>query len=96
MRSDARGLQLSTDQDAAATGFDNAVAAHLSTRTGLARLVKTMLHADPDFALGHCLDGIGAILAYDGRMVPAAATAPGATSRAVRSKVGFRNGHKGD
>ena len=89
MRTDARGLQLSTDQDAAATGFDNAVAAYLNYRTGLARLVKTMLQADPDFALGHCLDGIGAMLAYDGRLVPAAAAAleraraaaPGATPR---------------
>ena len=89
MRTDARGLQLSTDQDAAAAGFDNAVAAYLSHRTGLARLIRTMLQADPDFALGHCLDGIGAMLAYDGRLVPAAAAAleraraaaPGATPR---------------
>lgn len=75
MRTDAQGLQLSTTRDDAATAFDAAVAIYLNFRTGLPRAVKTVLQADPDFALGHYLGGIGAMLAYDCRYVPAAAAA---------------------
>ncbi len=75
MRTDAQGLQLSTSNDAAAMEFDAAVGVYLNFRTGLPRVVETLLEADPDFALGHCLAGIGAMLAYDGRCVPAAAAA---------------------
>ena len=67
MRTDAQGLQLSTTRDDAATAFDAAVAIYLNFRTGLPRAVKTVLQADPDFALGHYLGGIGAMLAYDCR-----------------------------
>jgi tetratricopeptide (TPR) repeat protein len=89
MRTDARGLLLSTDQDAAASAFDAAIAVYLRFRTGLPALVTTILEADPDFALGHCLAGIAAMLAYDARLLPAAAAAlaraqaaaPGATLR---------------
>ena len=73
MRLDARGLELSTDSDAASAAFDAAVAVYLGYRTGLPRLLKTVLEADPGFALGHCLAGIAAMLAYDGSWVPAAA-----------------------
>ncbi len=75
MRADAQGLPLSTTSDAAASAFNGAVAVYLNFRTGMPRLVKTAQQADPDFALGHCLGGIGAMLAYDGRCVPAAAAA---------------------
>ena len=75
MHTDARGLPLSTNDHAAATGFDAAVAMYLSDRTGLARQVKTIEQADPGFALGHCLGGICAMLAYDGRYVLAASAA---------------------
>ena len=58
MCTDARGLHLSTCQDAAATGFDAAVAIFLADRTGLAGQAAMVRQADPDFALGHCLAGL--------------------------------------
>ena len=93
MRSDARGLEISTDQDAAAEGFDAAVAFYLAYRTGLPKLVKAALAADPQFALGHCLAGYTAMLAYDGSYVPAAAAALERARAAGRGATGREQAH---
>ena len=93
MRTDIRGLQLSTDQDAAASGFDTAIAIFLTDRTGLARQAEAVQQADPDFGLGHCLGGICALLAFDRRHLPAAATALRRATATAAGATGREQAH---
>jgi hypothetical protein len=55
MKYDARGLELSTDSDAAARLFDRAVEHYLKYHADTMGLVNEALAADPGFVMGHCL-----------------------------------------
>ncbi|HZT88859.1 MAG TPA: tetratricopeptide repeat protein [Stellaceae bacterium] len=57
MRHDERGLPLSTDSAEAAALFDRAVEHYLKFHADVPVLVGSMLAADPDFVMGHCLKG---------------------------------------
>ncbi|HKK29006.1 MAG TPA: tetratricopeptide repeat protein, partial [Alphaproteobacteria bacterium] len=57
MRDDARGLPMTTENPVAAAAFDQAVHRSLEFRLDTADHIAGMLHADPDFVLGHALKG---------------------------------------
>ncbi len=57
MRSDKRGIPLSTDSDAAAVAYDETIEGYLEFRLSATASMKKLLEADPDFAMGHCLKG---------------------------------------
>ena len=74
MHLDARGLPISTASAKAAAAFDHLIVGYLTQRADTpARL--TLLEADPDFALAHCMQGYFAMLAYKQATVPAAVEA---------------------
>ncbi|MBI3513678.1 MAG: tetratricopeptide repeat protein [Proteobacteria bacterium] len=75
MRTDAQGLALTTDNDAAVTAFDGAVEAVAKYRLDATPLVKATLAADPGFALAHCLKGYLPMLASSRATLPLAAAA---------------------
>jgi tetratricopeptide (TPR) repeat protein len=57
MRSDQRGIPLTTESDAAAAAYDETVTHYLEFRLAATPSLKKLLEADPDFAMGHCLKG---------------------------------------
>lgn len=57
MFQDARGLTLTTASQRAATAFDDAIDSYLGYRADMAARMETLLEADPDFGLAHCLQG---------------------------------------
>ena len=57
MRTDARGLHLTTGSDRAAASVDAAVEDYCGFKTDPVSHVKAALDADPEFALAHCLRG---------------------------------------
>ncbi len=75
MRHDARGLILSTESAAAAAAFDHVIAGYLTYRADLPARMQSLLAADPDFAMAHCLQGYLTMLAYKQALVPAAQAA---------------------
>ena len=83
------GLPLSTRSAGAAECYNRALGAYLSNRADFSANLKALLEADPEFALGHCFRGYGAMLMFNRAMLPLAADAhraaenlaPGATRR---------------
>lgn len=57
MRSDKRGIPLTTDSDEAAAAYDETIENYLEFRLAATPSLKKLLAADPDFAMGHCLKG---------------------------------------
>ena len=57
MYADQRGLDLTTDVEAAARGFDATLDQFLEFRLGAGQQLKETLAADPDFGMAHCLRG---------------------------------------
>lgn len=57
MRTDKRGIALTTDSDAAAEAYDETIQGYLEFRLSATDSLKKMLEADPGFAMGHCLKG---------------------------------------
>lgn len=58
MAIDERGLQLTTESDAAAAAYDVTVRRSLEYRADTPDHMQSVLDADPDFAMGHCLKGL--------------------------------------
>src|SRR5438045_1589601 len=88
MRTDAQGLALTTDSDAAVAAFDGAVEAVVKYTLDATPLVKAALTADPSFALGHCLKGYLGMLASSRAILPVAAAAHAAgTAVAARASA---------
>ena len=52
---DARGLELTATNDAAARNFDATIAQYLRFGKETGDFLKATLAADPDMALAHCL-----------------------------------------
>jgi hypothetical protein len=86
MRTDAQGLALTTDSDAAAAAFRDAVEGLAKYRLETGAKADQALAADPEFALGHCLKGYLAMLFGNRALLPRAAAAHAAgTERAARA-----------
>jgi tetratricopeptide (TPR) repeat protein len=85
---DINGLPLSTTA-AATEAYNRALASLLGNHADFSAHLKAMLEADPQFALGHCFQGYGAMLMFNRATLPLAADAhraakdlaPGATPR---------------
>lgn len=75
MRTDAQGLTLTTDSDAAAAAFVQAVDSFVKYRTDAMARVDAALAADPGFVLAHCLKGCLVMLSSNRANVPAARAA---------------------
>ena len=82
MRSDQRGLALSTDSDAAEAAFDAAIESYVKYRTDAMAQVERVLAADPGFALAHCLKGYLTMLSSHHDSLPAAASRNAASRNA--------------
>ncbi len=97
MKRDARGLELSTDSDEAATLLDRAVEHYLKYHADTMSLVNGALAADPAFVMGHCIKGTlllaGANPAHraniDASLAAAEAGAATATPREQRHVAAF-------
>ena len=57
MLQDERGLTLTTESVDAVSRYDEAIRQFFQYRRSFGPLVKQVVEADPDFALGHCLRG---------------------------------------
>ena len=75
MQLDARGLPVSTTSAEAATAYDHLIVGYLTQRADTPARLTALLEADPDFALGHCMQGYFAMLAYKQASVPTAVQA---------------------
>src|SRR3954462_5608261 len=64
MVTDCRGLQLTTQLDAAGPAFDHAIEGYLAYRADMMPRLQALLAADPDFGLAHCLKGYLLLLSY--------------------------------
>ncbi len=71
MARDIRGLDISTSASAAAA-YDHLIAGYLTQRADTGSRLDSVLEADPDFALAHCMHGYFAMLAFKAALVPAA------------------------
>jgi len=89
MHADNRGLPLSTSSAKAAGHYDHLIAGYLTQRADTPVRLASLLEADPDFALAHCMKGYFAMLAFKQASVATAvqeartadALAAGATPR---------------
>jgi hypothetical protein len=63
MRTDERGLPLTTCSDAAVVHYDTTIRRYLEYRTDTIDYIRYTLEADLEFVMGHCLKGYLAILA---------------------------------
>ena len=89
---DARGLPISTTRAKAATAYDHLIVGYLTQRADTPDRLTTLLEADPDFALAHCMQGYFAMLAYKQASVPTALQAARtAQSRAAGATPRERN-----
>jgi hypothetical protein len=80
---DTHGLSLSTRSAPAAESYNRALASLLGNRADLSAHLKAMLEADPEFALGHCFRGYGAMLMFNRATLPLAADAHRAANEFV-------------
>src|SRR5947209_17632936 len=69
---DARGLPVSIASAKAAAAFDHLVTGYLTYRADTPARLTAVLEADPNFALGHCMQGYFAMLAFKKSVVPVA------------------------
>jgi tetratricopeptide (TPR) repeat protein len=72
---DMNGLALGTRSAAAAESYSRALASLLGNRADFSAHLKAMLEADPQFALGHCFRGYGAMLMFNRATLPLAGDA---------------------
>jgi tetratricopeptide (TPR) repeat protein len=72
---DIHGLPLSTRSAEATEAYNRALSAYLSNRADFSANLQALLEADPDFSLGHCFRGYGAMLMFNRAMLPLAADA---------------------
>jgi tetratricopeptide (TPR) repeat protein len=93
MRPDAQGLALTTDSDAAASAFRDAVEALAKYRIDTGAKADQALAADPEFALGHCLKGYLAMLFGNRATVPRAAAAHAAGTQRAAGASTRERGH---
>jgi tetratricopeptide (TPR) repeat protein len=63
MRTDERGLPLTTSSDAAVAHFDTTIREYLEYRLAAIDSLQRTLAADPEFVMGHCLKGYFGLLA---------------------------------
>src|SRR5215475_13819986 len=75
MHLDARGLPLTTASAKAAAAYDHVITGYLTQRADTPARLTTLLEADPEFALAHCMQGYFAMLAYKQATVPTAVQA---------------------
>jgi tetratricopeptide (TPR) repeat protein len=75
MHCDARGLPLSTVSAKAAAAYDYVVTGYLTQRADTPARLTTLLEADAEFALAHCMQGYFAMMAYKQASVPIAVQA---------------------
>jgi len=75
MRSDAQGLTIATDSDAAAEAFAQTVEAFAKYRADTMPRLEQVLTADPSFALAHGLKGYLVMLSSNRANLPLAASA---------------------
>jgi tetratricopeptide (TPR) repeat protein len=73
--SDLHDLPLETASAAAAEAFNKMVLSYLRYRTDVTANLKTVLDADPDFALAHVMKGYLMMLSFKDANVPAAVSA---------------------
>jgi hypothetical protein len=89
MQFDARGLRISTASTTATSAYDYLITGYLTQRADTPDRLNALLDADPDFVLGHCMQGYFAMMAYKQSTVPGAiqaarkaqSLAPGGTPR---------------
>jgi tetratricopeptide (TPR) repeat protein len=89
MGQDIRGLTITTASDAAVAAFDHAIEGYLRYRADIPARMAAVFAADPYIAMGHCLKGYFAMLAFKDTALPLAQEAlkaawrfvPGATPR---------------
>ena len=89
MGQDIRGLTVTAASDAAVAAFDHAIEGYLRYRADIPARMAAVFAADPYFAMGHCLKGYFAMLAFKDTALPMAQEAlraawrvvPGATPR---------------
>ena len=72
MPKDAYGLTLSTSSAEAATAFDRTVESYLKARLDTRDHMGSLLKADPELGLAHCLKGYFTMLLYKQAALPAA------------------------
>src|SRR5438105_2119221 len=75
MHLDARGLPVSIASAKAAAAFDHLVTGYLTYRADTPARLTAVLEADPNFALGHCMQGYFAMLAFKKSVVAVAVQA---------------------
>ena len=75
MHLDARGLPVSIASAEAAAAYDYLVTGYLTYRADTPARLNALLEADPDFALGHCMQGYFAMLGFKRAIVPLAVQA---------------------
>lgn len=89
MGQDIRGLTITAASDAAVAAFDHAIEGYLRYRADIPARMEAVFAADPYIAMGHCLKGYFAMLAFKDTALPMAQEAlkaawrfvPGATPR---------------
>ena len=104
MRTDKRGIALTTDSDAAAEAYDETIQGYLEFRLSATDSLKKMLEADPGFAMGHCLkgfllSGFHSVTLHDkigGCLAAAEAASSGSTWREQASIAALAALHRGD
>jgi tetratricopeptide (TPR) repeat protein len=75
MLNDAYGLPVSTSSAEAAAAFDLTIEGYLKARLDARDHLASVLKADPEFGLAHCLKGYFAMLLYNQTALPAATEA---------------------
>jgi tetratricopeptide (TPR) repeat protein len=75
MHLDARGLPISTASAKAAAAYDHLVTGYLTFRADTPDRLTTLLEADPNFALAHCMQSYFGMLAFKLAVVPVAVEA---------------------
>src|SRR5262252_4068647 len=75
MHRDARGLPLTTASAKAAAAYDYLVTGYLTQRADTPARLTSVLEADAEFALAHCMQGYFAMMAYKQASVPIAVQA---------------------
>src|SRR5437660_12862444 len=89
MLKDAYGLEVSTSSAEAAAAFDRTIEGHLKARLDTRDHFASVLKADPELGLVHCLKGYFAMLLYNRAALPAAVAAAG-TARRLTGKATAR------
>ena len=67
MLKDRRGLDISTDSDAAVAAFDNMVDGYVTFHVDTTKHLADSLKADPDFFLGNAMKGGMALLSFNAK-----------------------------